>query len=87
MWLVKLEFVPSDGAQERSREDLIEIAQAVEQRFAPQRMLAHGGAGRFVVFAHLQSPNERAAEAWARDVLYEAVLGFLPDWRLELLEV
>jgi hypothetical protein len=87
MWLVKLEFAPTDGAQERSGEDLMEIAAAVQQRFAPQRVLAHGGGDRFVVFAQVRSSNERSAESWAREVLYEAVVDFLPDWRLELLEV
>jgi len=87
MWLVKLEFVPGDDAYERSSADLAEVAGAVEQRFAPQRVVAHGTPSRFVVFAHVQSSAEAAAESWARDVLAKAVTVYLPDWRLELLEV
>jgi hypothetical protein len=87
MWLVKLEFVPAEGARERTRDDLREIGEALQRRFAPERVAAYGGADRFVVFAHKQSASSSAAEAWARQVLAGAVSDYLSDWRLNQVEI
>ena len=87
MWLVKIELVPGEGAQERTREELTAIAEAIERQFPTERVLAHGGVGRFVVFAQVRSSSEGRAESWAREVLYEAVADALPDWRLDVFEV
>lgn len=86
LWLVKEEFVPIQGAPERSNEDLAEIAASVRLLLAANNGAAHGSGDRFVASAKVEAEDQEQALAWGRTVLYGTVTDALTGWRLERID-
>jgi hypothetical protein len=87
LWLVKEEFVPLEGAVERSDDELNEVAATVRSQFAAHEAAANGKGNRFIVSAKIEVESDAEAESWGRAALFDFVDDALPDWRLDRLVV